>query len=119
MVGRMTWVKIQQGKKRLLVPLSHKKAAGRGWDREDESHVNGSGRTPQGEVRENRQTLIATRQENRRSEQVPLGTGAPTQWHLCLSLGLIKWATTRGVNENFFANLMFSGNIFSPESKRG
>lgn len=58
MVGRTTWVKTQHGKKRPLVPLSYKKAAGKGWDKEDESRVNGSRRT-QGEVRENRHILIA------------------------------------------------------------
>lgn len=54
------------------MPLTYKKAAGKGWDKEDESHVNGSGRTPRGEVRETRHILIATRQEDRQREQVSL-----------------------------------------------
>lgn len=122
----MTWVKIQQGKERRPAPLSDKKAAGKGWDEEDESHDNGSGRTPQGDVRENRNTLIANRQENRQSKQVslfPWGQEEELQHSgICGShLDFIKCTTTRGMNVNFFffANLMFSGNFFSPESKRG
>lgn len=73
---------------------------------------------------ESRNILIVNRQENRQGEQVSLSPGGqegklqPSA--ICGSpLDFIKCATTRGNECEFFANLMFSGNTFPPESKRG